>query len=83
VSDFTAPSTNGPGTANGAAGSDELTAMVDAMTALWEDVKITAKKLIEGDLEDIPYADRPEVLIGVAFAGGLVTALTIRLLGRR
>jgi hypothetical protein len=57
--------------------------VLDTAAALWEDAKVTAKKIIEGDLDEVPYADRPEVLIGAAFAGGLLTALIIKRLGRR
>jgi hypothetical protein len=62
---------------------DELEALVETVVALWGDVVTTVKKVLEGDFEDTPFANRPEVLIGVAFAGGLLAALTLKRLGRR
>lgn len=81
-----APTSAGPepgATTGEPAGGDELSQVLDTAAALWEDAKVTAKKIIEGDLDEVPYADRPEVLIGAAFAGGLLTALIIKRLGRR
>jgi hypothetical protein len=74
----------GVGTESGdGAVPDELEALIDTLTALWGDVVATVKKVLEGDLEDVPYADRPEVLIGAAFAGGFLAALILKRLGGR
>jgi hypothetical protein len=83
--DLHAPTGAGPepDATSGEPAGDELSQVLDTAAALWEDAKVTAKKIIEGDLDEVPYADRPEVLIGAAFAGGLLTALIIKRLGRR
>jgi hypothetical protein len=68
---------------SGGSVGDEFTAAMEAATALWENVKTTARNVLDGDLEDVPYGDRPEVLIGAAFAVGFLAALTLKRLGRR
>jgi hypothetical protein len=55
----------------------------DELISMWEGVKSTVSNILDGDLEDVPYGDRPEVLIGAAFAVGFVSALILKRLGRR
>jgi hypothetical protein len=57
--------------------------VTDELAAIWETVKTTVSNVLDGDLDEVPYGDRPEVLIGAAFAVGFVTALILKRLGRR
>jgi hypothetical protein len=54
-----------------------------SVNELWESVKTTVQNVLDGDLDEVPYGDRPEVLIGAAFAVGFLAAMTLKLLARR
>jgi hypothetical protein len=57
--------------------------LTDELMAMWENLKLTVSNVLDGDLEEVPYGDRPEVLVGAAFAVGFLAALTLKRLGRR
>jgi hypothetical protein len=57
--------------------------VTDELTAMWESLKTTVSNVLDGDLEEVPYGDRPEVLVGAAFAVGFLAALALKSLGRR
>ena len=57
--------------------------ITEELASMWESVKLTVSNVLDGDLEDVPYGDRPEVLVGAAFAVGFLAALALKTLGRR
>ena len=56
---------------------------VRGMFSAFESLKLTVSNVLDGDLEEVPYGDRPEVLIGAAFGVGFLAALILKRLGRR
>jgi hypothetical protein len=57
--------------------------ITEELSSIWGSVKLTVSNILDGDLEEVPYGDRPEVLVGAAFAVGFVAALALKSLGRR
>jgi len=57
--------------------------VTEELASMWESLKLTVSTVLDGDLEEVPYGDRPEVLIGAAFGVGFLAALILKRLGRR
>jgi len=57
--------------------------VTEELASMWESLKLTVSNVLDGDLEEVPYGDRPEVLIGAAFGVGFLAALILKRLGRR